>query len=90
MSSSAHPACDAASSPGSVAEYESRRCVICAAKYPGFGFGPPMTRPDLIIWACFAHWKDVESLLSPSGGNLEEVEWCRVRSYSDVARTGPQ
>lgn len=57
---SALPACDSPPAPGTVAEYESRRCAICGAKYPGLGFGPPMTRPGAVIWACFTHWRDVE------------------------------
>ena len=54
------PTCDAPHVPGSVADYESRRCAVCGAKYPSFGFGPPMTRAGVFIWACFAHRHDVE------------------------------
>ena len=57
---SALPACDSPPVGGIMAEYEARRCAMCGAKYPGFGFGPPMTRPGVVIWACFTHWRDVE------------------------------
>jgi hypothetical protein len=64
MSSNCRPTGEAEPPLGSLAEYEARRCAICGAKYPSFGFVPPMTRPGLTIWACFAHWKDVESQLT--------------------------
>lgn len=75
MSGNDIPACEAPS-PDSVAEYESRRCAVCGAKYPSFGFGPPMTRPGIVIWACFVHWKDVESQLAQwtKPGESEEVQ----------------
>ena len=61
MSSDTFPACDAPPGRGSVAEHESRRGSICGAKYPCFGFGPPMTRPGVAIWACYSHRQDVRS-----------------------------
>jgi len=72
MSSNCRPTGEAEPPLGSIGEYEARRCAICGAKYPSFGFGPPMTRPGLTIWACFAHWKDVERQLTgwrQAGGN---------------------
>lgn len=61
---------------GSIAEYEARRCAMCGAKYPSFGFGPPMTRAGVTIWACFAHWKDVEKQLTTlkQAGRSPEVQ----------------
>jgi len=38
--------------PGTIADYERRRCAICGACYPAFGFGPPLTRPGAELWAC--------------------------------------
>jgi hypothetical protein len=53
--------------PGTVAEYEQRRCAICGARYPGFGFGPPLTRRGGELWACAAHRHELEARLrSPS------------------------
>jgi hypothetical protein len=40
-------------------------------------FGPPMTRPDVLIWACFAHWKEVEGQIA---------RWVRP-SATDEAQT---
>ncbi len=55
--------------PGSLEEYEQRRCAACGVKYPGFGFGPPLTRTGTTVWACFAHQEAVGrqflSLLEP-------------------------
>jgi hypothetical protein len=50
--------------PGTVAEYERRRCAICGARYPGFGFGPPMTRRGTILWACGPHRHELEARLA--------------------------
>jgi hypothetical protein len=47
--------------PGTLAEYERRRCAICGARYPGFGFGPPLTRPGAEVWACGAHRRELEA-----------------------------
>jgi hypothetical protein len=46
-------------------EYEARRCAICGAKYPPFGFGPPLTRPDATLWACAADGRELHARLSP-------------------------
>jgi hypothetical protein len=54
------PACDEPPAPGSVADFESRRCAVCGAKYPSFGFGLPMTRACVFMWACFARRHGVE------------------------------
>jgi hypothetical protein len=72
MSSNCRPKAEPEPPLGSIGEYEARRCAICGAKYPSFGFGPPITRPGLTIWACFSHWKDVKSQLTSwrqGGGN---------------------
>jgi hypothetical protein len=41
---------DPASPPDAVREYEARRCHICQARHPAFGFGPPLTRPGMVLW----------------------------------------
>ena len=53
------------SAPGSVEEYEQRRCVVCGAKYPSFGFGPPLTRPGIMLWACGDHREELVRQLRP-------------------------
>jgi len=45
-------------------EYEARRCHVCHARYPSFGFGPPLTRPGRVLWACGAHRAAVDSMLT--------------------------
>ena len=45
-------------------EYEARRCAICGAKYPAFGFGSPPTRLGVVLWACSAHRAEVDHRLS--------------------------
>jgi hypothetical protein len=52
-----------AKSPVAV-EFESRRCAICGAKYPPFGFGPPLTRKDVMVWACGAHHPELRDRLA--------------------------
>ena len=42
---------------------EARRCHVCQAKYPAFGFGPPLTRPGRELWACGPHRDEVERAL---------------------------
>jgi hypothetical protein len=51
--------------PGSIEEYELRRCAICGSKYPGFGFGPPLTRPGPMLWACLEHRMELARQLRP-------------------------
>jgi hypothetical protein len=51
----AHPVLD---------DYEARRCAICGAKYPAFGFGSPLTRPGVMLWACGAHRTELDNRLS--------------------------
>lgn len=80
---------------GSIAEYEARRCAICGGKHPSFGFGPPMTWSGLTIWACFAHWKDVERQLTTwrQAGRSPDLQCALLwRSGSDktVARPSKQ
>jgi hypothetical protein len=50
--------------PGTIAEYEQRRCAICGAGYPGFGFGPPLTRPGTVLWTCGPHREELEAQLA--------------------------
>lgn len=38
-----------------IQEYEARRCQLCQCRHPSFGFGPPLTRPGQLVWACGAH-----------------------------------
>lgn len=48
--------------PGfSIEEYDARRCHLCGAMWPGFGFGPPLP-VRTTIWACFTHRGEVERL----------------------------
>lgn len=47
-----------------VREYEVRRCRICGARYPAFGFEPPLTRTGPTIWTCGAHRGEVDCMLS--------------------------
>jgi len=47
-----------------VRDYEARRCHVCGARYPAFGFGPPLTRTAQTVWACGAHRADVDRRLS--------------------------
>jgi hypothetical protein len=51
--------------PGTIAEYEQRRCAICGARYPGFGFGPPLTRPGIVLWACGPHREKLDKQIRP-------------------------
>jgi hypothetical protein len=55
------PAAERAAVPGTIAEYELRRCVVCDGRYPPFGFGPPLTRPGAEIWACGQHRSLIEA-----------------------------
>ena len=42
--------------------YEARRCAICNARYPAFGFVPPaIARGE--VWACSAHRHEIERRL---------------------------
>ena len=45
-------------------EYEARRCHVCQARHPSFGFGPPLTRKGHTLWACGAHRDEVNGMLS--------------------------
>jgi hypothetical protein len=58
-----------ASSP--LEEYEARRCAICGARYPCFGFGPPLTRTGGDLWACGAHRAELDQRLS---GTFQRVD----------------
>ena len=44
-------------------EYEARCCHVCQCRHPPFGFGPPLTRPDNELWACFEHHAAVYAML---------------------------
>lgn len=60
--------------PGTVAEYEQRRCAICGGRYPGFGFGPPLTPRGGDLWACAAHRHKLEARLrSASEGRSSDT-----------------
>ena len=69
----ASPPAPTSSAPGSVEEYERRRCVICGAKYPSFGFGPPLTRPGIMLWACGDHRKELDRQLRPENQHPLEM-----------------
>ena len=45
-------------------EYEARRCHVCQARHPSFGFGPPLTRKGHTLWACGTHRDEVHGMLS--------------------------
>ena len=62
---SANPSAPSNSAPGSVEEYEQRRCVVCGAKHPSFGFGPPLTRSGIMLWACGDHREELGRQLRP-------------------------
>jgi hypothetical protein len=47
-------------------EYEARRCDVCGARYPCFGFGPPLTHPGGEMWACAVHRTELAQRLSGS------------------------
>lgn len=54
------------SSSSPLEEYEARRYDVCGARYPCFGFGPPLTRPGGELWACSAHRTELAQRLSCS------------------------
>jgi hypothetical protein len=59
----------------SLDEYEARRCHVCGARYPSFGFGPPLTRMGVVIWACSAHRDEVNRRLSgPANTATRELD----------------
>ena len=51
--------------PEGVQDFEARRCHVCGCRFPAFGFGPPLTRKDQAVWACFAHRAEVQHTLAP-------------------------
>jgi len=57
---------DPASPPDAMREYEARRCHVCQARHPAFGFGPPLTRPGMALWACSTHRAEVDHMLTGS------------------------
>jgi hypothetical protein len=53
--------------------YESRRCHVCHSPHAPFGFGPPMTKPGIMLWACKEHRTAVElQLLPPQSAPINE------------------
>ena len=54
-------------------EYEARRCAVCGAKYPPFGFGSPITRPGVVLWACGAHRAELDHRLSARHPNADAL-----------------
>jgi hypothetical protein len=54
------PPAGASPTTGLFEDYEQRRCAICGAKYPCFGFGPPLTRPGITLWACGDHREELD------------------------------
>ena len=50
--------------PGSVQDFEARRCHVRGSRFPAFGFGPPLTRKDQVVWACLAHRIEVQHTLT--------------------------
>jgi hypothetical protein len=53
-----------ANMPEAVQKHDARRCHICGAKVSPFGFGPPLTRTGVDLWACSAHRLEVERQLT--------------------------
>ena len=45
-------------------EYDARRCAVCDARFPPFGFGPPLTKRDVVLWACVAHRAELDRRLT--------------------------
>ena len=62
--------------PGMIRDYEARRCHVCQATHPSFGFGPPMTMAGAVLWACAPHRGDVERMLlgEPSPAKAPEQQ----------------
>ena len=71
--------------PGTIAEYEQRRCAICGARYPGFGFGPPLTRPGIVLWACGPHREELAARFAKP--TLDASPENRQRSLLDSYKT---
>lgn len=44
--------------------YEERRCTICGAEHPVFGFGPQLSRTGVTVWACGVHGAELDRRLS--------------------------
>lgn len=57
---------DPASPSDTMREYEARRCRVCRGRHPVFGFGPPLTRPGMDLWACGAHRAELDHRLAGS------------------------
>ncbi len=55
-------------------DYEARCCHICRARYPSFGFGPPLTRPSATLWACSKHRAEVDRMMTRGRAALVENE----------------
>ena len=51
-----------------VRDYEARRCHVCQARHPVFGFGAPLTQSRREIWACSTHRAEVTRLLHGDPG----------------------
>jgi hypothetical protein len=45
-------------------EYDARRCHVCHANRPPFGFGPPLTAAGRQVWACVEHRETVNLMLT--------------------------
>ena len=45
-------------------EYDARRCAICGVRFPPFGFGPPLTKRDVVLWACGTHYTELNRRLT--------------------------
>lgn len=56
-----------ASPASSMADHETRRCAVCGAHHPVFGFGPPLSQKGTTIWACGAHRHEVDHQLTATG-----------------------
>lgn len=57
-----------------VRDHDTRRCHVCQTRHPPFGFGPPLTRPGVVIWACAAHRVEVDRMLTSGLGRPTSSE----------------
>jgi len=55
-----------------LAEYETRRCVVCSCRHASFGFGPPLHCKGT-IWACGTHRGEVDRQLRNTGSFSREA-----------------
>ena len=57
-----------------VAEFDSRRCHLCRAPFPPFGFGPPLSGSRMTVWACRAHQDTLSDMLTTNTHIVPEAQ----------------